>query len=211
DCPCQRRSCRSRSRPALAWKCGSRGKIQQRCCQGRIASSCSQRQTVLSLMRATRPERGACRATSATLSRQSGKPKVAGISYASALISTVSSGGKSPRASRAGSLFEARQSILEETLAPLADHLAPRVQARGDLVVVHAVGCQQDHPGSNHLEIRKRISGRTTIQFGRLGRGQLDSERALPWQAQLPSNDRSKMPYAAELIKHIRGRIYESP
>ncbi len=37
DCPCQRRSYRSRMRPALAWKCGSRGKIQQRCCQGRIA------------------------------------------------------------------------------------------------------------------------------------------------------------------------------
>jgi hypothetical protein len=33
-------------------------------------------QTVLSLMRATRPERCACRATSATLSRESGKPKV---------------------------------------------------------------------------------------------------------------------------------------
>jgi hypothetical protein len=88
-----------------------------------------------------RPEHCACRATSATLRRDNGSPKVAGISHASALISTVSSGGKDPRASRACSLFEARQSILEETLAPLADHLAPRVQARGDLVVVHAVGC----------------------------------------------------------------------
>ena len=36
---------------------------------GGIASSCSQRQTALSLMRATNPERSACRATSATLSR----------------------------------------------------------------------------------------------------------------------------------------------
>ena len=40
-------------RPAFSWKFGSRGKIQQRCCQGRMASSCSQRQTVLLLMRAT--------------------------------------------------------------------------------------------------------------------------------------------------------------
>ena len=90
-----------RTRPALAWKCGSRGKIQQRCCQGRIASSCNQRHTVLSLMRATRPERCACRATSATLSRDSGKPKVVGRSQASALISIVSSGGGRPGASRA--------------------------------------------------------------------------------------------------------------
>ena len=137
--PCQRRSYRSRIRPALTWKCGSRGKIQQRCCQGRIASSCSHRQTVLSLIRATRPERCAYRATSATLSRDSGKPNVAGNSQASALISTVSSGGKDPRTSRAGSLFEARQSLLEEALAPLTDHLTPRIQPRCNLVVVHAV------------------------------------------------------------------------
>ena len=108
-CPCQQRAYRSRMRPALAWKWGSRGKIQQRCCHGRIASSCSQRQTVLSLMRATRPARCAWRVTSATLSLDSGTPKVAGSSQAIALISTVSSGGKDPRASRAGSFFEARQ------------------------------------------------------------------------------------------------------
>src|ERR1035437_2297941 len=168
DCPCQRRSYRSRIRPALAWKCGSRGKIQQRCCQGRMASSFNQRQTVLSLMCATRPERCACRATSATLSRDSGKPKVAGNSHASALISTVSSGGKDPRASRAGSFFEARHSLIEEAFTPLTDHLAPRLQANGDLVVIHAVGGHQDHLGSNHFEIRQRILCRTTNQLCRL-------------------------------------------
>ena len=72
--------------------------------------------------------------------------QVAGSSHASALISTVSSGGKDPRASRAGSFLQARHSLLEEALAPLADHLsALRVQARGDLVVVHAVGGHQNH------------------------------------------------------------------
>jgi len=116
--PCQERAYRSRIRPALAWKCGSRGKIQQRCCHGRIASSCNHRQTVLSLMRATSPDCCAYRATSATLNRDSGKPSVAGNSQASALISTVSSGGKSPGASWACSFVEARQSILEEALAP---------------------------------------------------------------------------------------------
>ena len=185
-CPCQRRSYRSRMRPALAWKCGSRGKIQQRCCQGRIASSCNQRHTVLSLMLATSPERCACRATSATLSRDSGRPKVVGRSHASALISTVSSGGKDPGASRASPLFEARQSFLEEALAPLADHLASRVQPRGDLVVVHATRGHQDHLGSNNLEIRQRISGGATIQLGGLVCRQLDKERALSWHAQPP-------------------------
>src|SRR5438105_1082291 len=37
-------------RPALRAKSGSRGKIQVRCCQGRIASSCSHRQIVLPLI-----------------------------------------------------------------------------------------------------------------------------------------------------------------
>jgi len=123
---------------------------------------------------------------SATLSRDNGKPKVAGNSHASALISIVSSGGKDPGASRAGSLFEARQSLLEEALAPLADHLASSVQSRGDLIVAHAIGSHQDHLGSDNLEIRQRISGRASIQLGRLFRGQLDDERALPWHAQSP-------------------------
>src|SRR6187431_77747 len=164
--PCQHRAYRSRMRPALTWKCGSRGKIQQRCCHGRIASSCSHRQTVLALMRATRPECCAYCATSETLSRDSGKPSVAGNSQASALISTVSSGGKSPGTSRAGSFVEARQSILEEALAPLADHLAARIEPSRNLVVVHAFGRHQDHLGANDFEIRQRISSRPPIQLG---------------------------------------------
>jgi hypothetical protein len=52
---------------------------------------------------------------------------------------------------------------LKKALAPLADHLAPGVQTRSDLVVVHAIGCHQDHLGSNDLEIRQRIFGRTAV------------------------------------------------
>lgn len=43
--------------PGFAAKSGSRGKIQKRCCQGRMASSCNQRQTVVPLMAATMPRR----------------------------------------------------------------------------------------------------------------------------------------------------------
>src|SRR5574340_118568 len=178
--PCQSRSYRSRIRPALAWNCGSRGNIQQRCCHGRMASSCSQRHTVLLLIFATRPERWACRATSATLSRDSGRPSVAGNSQASALTSTVSPGGEGPGTSWADPLFQARQSLLEEALAPLADHLAPGVQARGDLVVVQAVGGHENHLGPRDLEVRQRIFGRTPTHLGCLARGQNDTEWAFP-------------------------------
>ena len=47
-------------RAALAWNCGSRGNIQQRCCQGRIASSCGHRSTVTS-GRASRVRHGSSR------------------------------------------------------------------------------------------------------------------------------------------------------
>src|SRR5205807_6992861 len=56
--PFQRRWYKSKMRPALAANCGSRGKIQQRCCQGRMASSFSHRQMVVSLREAVRPQRG---------------------------------------------------------------------------------------------------------------------------------------------------------
>jgi len=48
-------SSRSRMCPALRAKSGSRGKIQLRCCQGRMASALNQRQSVVPLTRATMP------------------------------------------------------------------------------------------------------------------------------------------------------------
>src|SRR5262252_4873231 len=53
--PCQTRSYRSRMRPALTAKSGSRGKIQMRCRQGRSASALSQRHKVAPLISATNP------------------------------------------------------------------------------------------------------------------------------------------------------------
>src|SRR5213082_1097329 len=54
--PFQMRWYKSKMPPALASKSGSRGKIQQRCCQGRMASSLSHRQMVVSLTDAVRPQ-----------------------------------------------------------------------------------------------------------------------------------------------------------
>jgi hypothetical protein len=105
-------------------------------------------------MRATRPDCRACRATSATLNLDSGKPGVAGSSQASALISTVSSGGKGPGTSWAVSLVEARQSLLEEALAPLADNLAAHIEPSRNLVIADTSCGHQDHLGTNYLEVR---------------------------------------------------------
>src|SRR5271169_5607599 len=122
-------------RPALTANWASRGKIQQRCCQGRIASALSQRQTVLSLMVATNPNCRARCATLETLRRESGKPSVAGSSHASALTCTTTSGGKSPGSARAHLIFQARKALFKKALAPQTHDFAASMQARSDLVV----------------------------------------------------------------------------
>lgn len=98
-------------------------------------------------------------------------------SQAIALISTVSSGGKDPRASRAGSLFEARQSFLEEALTPLADHLTAGVQARRDLVIVDAGGSHQDH----HQAERAFAEHIVRLKSGAPAWPAFDCDKAIPW------------------------------
>src|SRR6266566_2130360 len=166
-------------RPALTANSGSRGKIQVRCCHGRIASSCSHRQTVLSLMRATMPDRCASRTISAVLSRESGRPSVAGSSHASALILTTSSGGKSPGPTRAWAFLQARHAFLEESLAPQTDDIASDGERRRDLVIGVALRGQQDHSGPNHLKIWQRILADPTLQDGSLARRQDYAVRAV--------------------------------
>src|SRR5450631_1288355 len=112
-------------RSALSANCGSRGKIQQRCCHGRIASALSQRHTVLSLIVATNPNCRACCATSARLKRDRGAPSEAGNSHASALICTTTAGGKSPGPAWACVIFQSSQAFLVEALAPQAYYFAP--------------------------------------------------------------------------------------
>jgi len=61
---------------------------------GRIASGWSHRHTVMSLIVALMPARRTSRAISAVLNRESGTPKDAGNSHASALTWTTTSGGR---------------------------------------------------------------------------------------------------------------------
>src|SRR3972149_9714269 len=146
-CPPKTRSYRSRMREALAAKSGSRGKIQQRCCHGRIASSESQRQTVLSLILATSPERLASLATSVTLSRESGIPSDAGSSQARAFTWMTSSGGENPRAGGALLLVKPRQALLMEPLSPSGEDQPARIQAGWKLNGAPSFGPKQGHPG----------------------------------------------------------------
>ena len=88
----KRRAYRSSTRAALVVKSGSRGKIQDRCCQGLIASAESQRQMVVPEIEATMPCSMAVRARSGQCQRASGTPAVEGSSQASALTATTISG-----------------------------------------------------------------------------------------------------------------------
>jgi len=106
---------------------------------------------------ATSPERRASAASSATLQRARGWSDRLGSSHARALTCTTTSGGKSPGAPRPRPLFEAREAILEKSLAPQADHFAPSMQHVCDLVVGATLGGEEDHLGADDNEIRQRI------------------------------------------------------
>lgn|GEM_PF-4837149 len=103
--------------------------------QGRIASSWSQRHTVLSLIDATKPAERTWRAISAVLHLDKGMPVIAGNSQARALTSMSTSGGKKPGPPRAVSITESRQALFEEALPPEASNFASGIQSFGNLIV----------------------------------------------------------------------------
>src|SRR5215472_16834067 len=145
--PCQTRSYRSRMRPALGAKSGSRGKIQLRCRQGRRASALSQRHKVAPLISATKPGVITSRQISERESRDSGSCKRWGSSQARALTWTTMLGGKlggspAPRLS-----LEAGKSREGKSFAPFADNLTRSVQAGSDDVVGEAFGREQHDLG----------------------------------------------------------------
>jgi hypothetical protein len=63
-------------------------------------------------------------------------------------------GGKAGWTPAARLLVEAREAVLEEAMAPLADDLSWRVQARADLVVPETGGCEEHDLGADNLTIR---------------------------------------------------------
>src|SRR6516165_10554502 len=93
-----------------------------------MASSCNQRQSVLPLMEASKPLCWTCCTRSVVLQRDSGRPYLAGSSQAKALTCTTSSGGKSPGTTRTSMLFQPREAISKEALAPERYHFTSGVE-----------------------------------------------------------------------------------
>jgi hypothetical protein len=151
--PFQMRWYKSKMRPALDSKSGSRGKIQQRCCQGRMASSFSHRQMVASLRDAVRPQARTWEPSSATLQREKGSPTRLGNSQARALTCTTSSGGKTPGSAGALAVFQTCQPFFEEAFSPAADDLASSTEAIGDLIVGEALLSEENHLGAGDCKI----------------------------------------------------------
>lgn len=63
-------------------------------------------------------------------------------------------GGKAGWTPAARLLVEAREAVLEEAMAPLADDLAWRVQPGANLVVAETNGREEHNLGANDISIR---------------------------------------------------------
>jgi hypothetical protein len=77
-----------------------------------------------------------------------------GRSQAIRFTSTTTLGGKAGWTPAARLLIEAREAVLKETMTPLADNLAGRIQARADLVIAEAAGREEHDLGTNDIPIR---------------------------------------------------------
>jgi len=109
---------------------------------------------VRELIVATNPMRCVCRASSATLHRESGTFDRLGDSQASALTCTTTSGGKRPGASRPWPLFQAGQPFIEEAFAPHANHFPTCIQPSADLIITQPLSRQKHHSGAQYKKIR---------------------------------------------------------
>jgi hypothetical protein len=162
---------------ALAAKSGSRGKSQERTCQGLIAASCSQPQIVVAEASVT-PRSITSRCSSVRVKRPSGRPWVAGSSQAIALTSATCSGGKTARAPRALQIGESLEPLRAESSPPLADALWGAVEALGDPPVGLAGRGVEDHPCALDLAEGTGLRAGEALQLAALLLTQLDLDLA---------------------------------
>jgi hypothetical protein len=154
-------------------------KSQQRCCQGLIASSCSQRQIVEAEASVT-PRSTTSRCSSVRVKRDSGRPCVTGSSQAIALTSATCSGGKTPRTARARFVGKSLETTLAKPRSPAADDLWMAVEPGSDLRVLRALGGIEDHPRPLHLTPGRRHRPRPPLKLNALLAAQLDHMAAPP-------------------------------
>jgi hypothetical protein len=91
---------------------------------------------------------------SATDQQASGSPRRDGSSQANALIATTTLGGKAGWSPAAWLFFETRESLAIETLSPLADNPARRVETGSNAVVLEALAGKKHDLGSDNVAVR---------------------------------------------------------
>ena len=168
-------------RPALRANCGSRGKIQVRCLQGRNASWLSQRHRVVPLIFATIPLAIASWRNSETDQRANGRPRRDGNSQASALIATMILGGKADWTPASWKFVEAGKALIVKTPAPLANNLTRCVEMFRDAGVPETLTRQQYDLRADNVPIRRRVFPGSSKQFRALAFGQVDHVWASHW------------------------------
>ena len=119
-----------------------------------MASASNHRHSVVPLMVATTPRARTSRCNSGSDQRATGTPASRGHSHAIRFTSTITLGGKAGWTPAPRFLVEAPEAVLKEAVAPLADDLSWRIQARPDLVVAEARGCKEHDFGADNLAIR---------------------------------------------------------
>jgi len=77
-----------------------------------------------------------------------------GHSHAIRFTSTMTLGEKAGWSPAARLLIEAREALVKEAVAPLADNLPRRIQALRDDIVGEALGGQQDQLRADDVAIR---------------------------------------------------------
>jgi hypothetical protein len=120
---------------------------------------------------------------SAVLKRDSGTPRVAGNSQASAPTWTTTSGGKSSGTARAGTLVQAGEAFIEESLAPEADDVAPDGEGGRDLVIGATLGGEQHDERSQNLKVWQRILPGAIFECPAFCPGERDDILASSWHA----------------------------
>jgi len=92
--------------------------------------------------------------------------------------------------------------MLEESLSPLTDNI---------LGGVYPAGCQQDHLGSNDIEIRHRLFGRLAIELCGLLRRLLIVNGTFPWHQWHRLSRRYHDAHSRQTYRQIRSYVYEDP
>src|SRR5918995_4806544 len=176
--PWNRRAYSSSTTAALAAKSGSRGKIQERCRHGLIASWFSQRHSVETETSLTRPVAMTSSRSSARLQRPSGTARAAGSSQAIALTSTTTAEGELARPTRPLAIPQPGEAFFDKALAPLGHRVDRHPQPPSNLGVLLAVGGGEHDPGPHHLALLGGRPAQPALQHSPLAGGQGDRKRA---------------------------------